>query len=548
MVRFSDNDGQNWSAPVRVNDDPAAPVRSQFLPKIATNPLSGNIAVCWHDARNAAGNDQMQEFCSIATPTPATPIFFPNAQVSAGTSAGTGSNPPVPGLADIQYGDYSGLAYFRGRAHPIWADQSNSTGDNPDATARWDAHSNRIGGGAMANEGDPHIRTVDGVNYDFQAAGEFVVARSADGFEVQIRQTAIPTTFFPGPNSHTGLATCVSVNSAVAARVGKHRVTFQPRLEGEPDPSGMELRVDGVLTALVDDGVRLPRGGRVLRSAVGGMEIEFPSGALLTATPAFWSSQGVWYVNVNVTGAEAYEGIMGAIYRDGWLPALPDGSSLGPKPGSLSERYDQLYRKFGDAWRVTKETSLFDYASGTSTEDFTLAEWPKDSPPCELPQQNPAEPVERPVAERACRALIDDNRRENCIFDVEVTGETGFAKTYLLTERLERWGTTTILSTDLQPSQGSKPVGFVAIVASRWLATKDVPAGSVQFYLHGERAGEPVRIDETGRAFWAPDRFDWQNYRVWARYVPENGSPFLTSISEELSNPDRGNIEVYQAK
>jgi hypothetical protein len=548
MLRFSDDNGQNWSAPIRVNDDPAAPVRSQFLPKIATNPLSGNIAVCWHDARNSPGNNQMQEFCSISTPTPAVPAFFANVQVSAGTSAGTGSNPPVPGQADIQYGDYSGLDYFQGRFHPIWADQSNSTGDNPDLTLRWEAHSNRIGGGAAANEGDPHIRTVDGINYDFQTAGEFIALRSADGFEVQTRQTAIPTTFFPGPNPYTGLATCVSINSAVAARVGAHRVTFQPRLDGEPDPSGMELRVDGVLTALIDAGVRLSRGGRVIRSAVGGLEIAFPNGALLTATPAFWSSQGKWYLNVNVIEAEAYEGIMGAISPGGWLPALPDGTSTGSKPASLSQRYDVLNRKFADAWRVTKATSLFDYAPGTSTADFTLAGWPKVSPPCDLPQQNPAEPASRPVAEEACRNLVDDNRRQNCVFDVEVTGETGFARTYLLTERLERWGTTTILSVRIPPGQDSRPLGFVATVAPRWPDTKNALAGAVHFYLHGSPVGEPVRLDETGRAVWEPQMFDWQNYRVSARYVPASQSSFLTSTSADVAYPDRGNVEVYQSK
>ena len=43
-VRFSDDDGAHWSnPPIRVNDDGTN--RSQFLPKIASNRLSGNIAV-----------------------------------------------------------------------------------------------------------------------------------------------------------------------------------------------------------------------------------------------------------------------------------------------------------------------------------------------------------------------------------------------------------------------------------------------------------------------------------------------------------------------
>jgi hypothetical protein len=533
MLLFSDNDGVTWSSPpIRVNDDPSTSVRSQFLPKIATNPLSGNIAVCWHDARNSAGNNEMQEFCSIATPTPPVPSFFPNRQVGAGTSSGTGST--SPGQHDIQYGDYSGLDYYQGRAHPVWADQSNITGDNPDGTQKWEAESNRVGGGPMASEGEPHITTVDGVHYDFQASGEFVAIRSADGFEVQTRQTAIPTTSFPGPNPRTGLATCVSLNSAVAARVGTHRVTFQPGAEA----SGMELRIDGVLTALSDDGITLSGGGRVLRSAVGGMEVEFPNGALLTATPGFWPAQATWYVNVNIGGADAYEGLMGAIPSNSWLPALPDGSSLGARPATISERYQVLYQQFAEAWRVTNANSLFDYPPNTTTSDFVSADWPKDSLPCDLSDQKPAEPAQESVAKEVCRGLVDDGRRRNCIFDVGLTGETGFAETYLRTERLERQGTITILSTESKLAQGGTATSFVAGVVPRWSASRGAATGTVQFSLDGKHAGEPAQLDSAGRAFWVPKQIDWKNYEVSARYIPAKDSAFLTSINERASKSE----------
>ena len=41
-------------------------------------------------------------------------------------------------------------------------------------------------------EGDPHIRTVDGVNYDFQSAGEFVLLRD-ENLEIQTRQIPVAT-------------------------------------------------------------------------------------------------------------------------------------------------------------------------------------------------------------------------------------------------------------------------------------------------------------------------------------------------------------------
>lgn len=69
------------------------------------------------------------------------------------------------------------------------------------------------------------------VNYDFQSAGEFVYLRDADGLEIQTRQTPIATASNPEPNPHTGLASCVSVNTAVAARVGKHRSAISRPLQ-----------------------------------------------------------------------------------------------------------------------------------------------------------------------------------------------------------------------------------------------------------------------------------------------------------------------------
>ncbi len=104
-------------------------------------------------------------------------------------------------------------------------------------------------------EGDPHIRTIDGVNYDFQSAGEFVLLRDA-GMELQARQSAVTTAGPLRTNAHTGLSSCVSVTTAVAIRVGEHRITYQPSLNPQSDsefsthkPSSqsprLQLRIDG---------------------------------------------------------------------------------------------------------------------------------------------------------------------------------------------------------------------------------------------------------------------------------------------------------------
>jgi subtilisin family serine protease len=328
-----------------------------------------------------------------------------------------------------------------------WAGVVNPGAGSPNELLHWGSLNDGF------NDGDPHLTTVDGVHYDFQSAGEFISLRDAGGLEIQTRQTPVATTFFPGPSPYDGLATCVSLNTAVAARVGTHRVTYQPNLSGVPDPSGLQLRVDGVLTTLGALGLDLGSGGRVARSAAGnGIEIEFPDGTRLIVTAGWWDSQGKWYLNVDVLHTPAVEGLLGAIAPGSWLPALADGTSLGPMPASLHQRYVDLDQTFADAWRVTAATSLFDYAPGTSTATFTLRSWPPENPPCALPETSPAKPLDLRTAQRLCRPITDKNRNADCVFDVRVTGEPGFARTYLLTQQVLAGPTTPTGSGRTSPS------------------------------------------------------------------------------------------------
>jgi len=533
MVRFSDDDGATWSAaPIRVNDDPASPIRSQFLPRIASNPLSGNIGVCWHDARNSPGNNTMQEFCTLATPV-SFPTFLANGQVGDALTSGNGSNPPAAGEANIEFGDYSGMSYFQGRMHPIWADVSNSTGDNPDGTTRFDAYTDRVLGGTAAMEGDPHIATVDGIYYDFQGGGEYTVLLDSDGSEIQARHTPIATDFTIGPNGHTGLTTCVSLTSAVAARVGSHRVTYQPNLSGVPDPSGLQLRVDGVLTTLSPAGIDLGDSGRVTPTAVaGGIEIEFPNGTHLIVTPGWWAWQSKWYLNLNVSQTSALEGIMGDVV-DGWLPRLPDGTSLGPRPAALPDRYVDLYKTFGDAWRVTTVSSLFDYASGTSTNTFTYSDWPPETAPCVVPEQPPVTKLfDEKKAREVCAGLRAERRKGDCVFDVMVTNDTEVAKTYKFTEQLLAGATATMVTADKRPTKLDEPVTFTAVVTQKVPDPKNsAPAGAVLFFVDDTEMAR-VELDARGRASWTAKFREPGTYRVMATYVPIERSVLLPSSGE----------------
>jgi hypothetical protein len=146
QVRHSDDQGATWSAPVRVNDD--AGTNSQFLPRISLDQTTGNVAVSWHDSRNDLGaggpgdtngvpDDDAQFFASASLDGGLT--FLPNEQVSQGTSNAADSN------NGVEYGDYTGLSFYGGAFYPSWADNSNSTGDNPDGQlTKFDVYTARV--------------------------------------------------------------------------------------------------------------------------------------------------------------------------------------------------------------------------------------------------------------------------------------------------------------------------------------------------------------------------------------------------------------------
>src|SRR5262249_50193616 len=125
FTRFSDDDGTSWSTPVRVNDDAMGNGKSQFGPAIAVDQTTGNVAVTWYDTRNSdAANNTTQVFGTASFDGGVT--WCPNIQISTGTSDGSMADP------GFDYGDYDTMDFNSGSFYRSWADNSNSTGDNPD--------------------------------------------------------------------------------------------------------------------------------------------------------------------------------------------------------------------------------------------------------------------------------------------------------------------------------------------------------------------------------------------------------------------------------
>ena len=158
MLRFSDNDGVTWSAPLRVNDD--ATTRTQMFPKIALDPTTGNIAIVWYDARNDSSNVKVELWGTVSMDGGQT--FLPNVKISAGASDGRQNIIGNPN----EFGDYIGLTFYNNAFYPAWADSSNSTGDNPNGTAGLDIYVAKVtvttGGSGPSNDNFASAQTLSG--------------------------------------------------------------------------------------------------------------------------------------------------------------------------------------------------------------------------------------------------------------------------------------------------------------------------------------------------------------------------------------------------
>ena len=135
MLQYSDNDGASWNAAVKVNDDTGT--TSQFNPRISLDPTTGFLAAAWYDSRNDKGdhgagdtngvpNDDITIYATVSKDGGVT--FLPNRRISRGVSNDDRAH------NGIDYGDYEGLAFQSGSFYYVWADNSNSTADNPDGT------------------------------------------------------------------------------------------------------------------------------------------------------------------------------------------------------------------------------------------------------------------------------------------------------------------------------------------------------------------------------------------------------------------------------
>ncbi|PSN19954.1 hypothetical protein C7271_04650 [filamentous cyanobacterium CCP5] len=278
--------------------------------------------------------------------------------------------------------------------------------------------------------GDPHIITYDGYRYSFQTVGEFLLSKTTDGhFQVQARQTQVP-----GRRN-------LSLNTAVAMQVGGQRVAVYS--QNFPDGSN-PLWVDGLPIPLNNAVFPLPGGGRVENSGRF-YTITWPTGESVALRSI--QAGGASFLNITpyVTRSEAGQltGLLGDLngnpgddLRDRSGQQIPTQDVYAPVTQLINRVIDiplplnqfqtaffnQLYRQFGDSWRISQAESLFDYGPGQSTETFTDRSFPS-----RYPSLVGVAPAQIQAATRQCQeANIDVDFMAGCVFDIAATGESGF--------------------------------------------------------------------------------------------------------------------------
>ena len=219
-----------------------------------------------------------------------------------------------------------------------------------------------------------------------------------------------------------------------------------------------------------------------------------------------------------------------------WLPALPDGSSVGPMPSDMHQRFVTLYQTFADAWRVSDATSLFDYAPNTSTATFTNKTWPIElAQTCNVEGENPKAPIDRATAEQLTIGIVDSSLRVDAIFDVMITGEPVFAQHYLLTQQVRTGTTATTVQANKDTTKHGDMVTFTATVARKFSKGKDVLTGAVEFTSDGNKLGE-VKLDANGRATLTTSTLEVGDHKIAAKFTPDSGNTAFASSSLDVTH------------
>ncbi len=334
---------------------------------------------------------------------------------------------------------------------------------------------------AGRSDGDPHITTFDGLAYDFQAVGEFVLMRGT-GMEVQTRQEAV------GPS--------VSANTATVMRIGDDTVGIYAKQAGSLVINGRTVDLAVGETIAVGE-------GSVYRADFNGSESFKVYVVTNENGDGFWVNVygGVNHLRpfVSATRGDDVAGLLGD--NDGVQGndiALPDGTVIAQPVATQA-----LYGAFADAWRVTDATSLFTYAPGESTATFTDRGFP-----AQVVTLADLAPEARAAGEAAALAagLVPGTLEfDNAVLDVALSGDPRFAEGIAATpEPTVPDPTPLVVQQPPTPADDTATVGEDDSVTIDVLANDTDPEGDVLLLTQAVDANGGVVTIGAGQLVFTP--------------------------------------------
>jgi len=241
--------------------------------------------------------------------------------------------------------------------------------------------------------GDPHIVTFDGLRNSFQAVGEFILAKSERGdFEVQGRFKGV------GDNA--------SLPSAVAIKAGGERIGIY---QGKLKINARNVN-EASFPIVLEGGARVDKNGGEYRIiAPTGEWVEVSGSSVLTIK-----------VTVPKSRLSKMYGLLGNYNNS----PNDDLKTRQGKVVGINPNYDQLYKEYGNSWRIPQPESLFAYEVGETSATFTNLNFPK-----KVLTLADFTTQQKQEAERVCRSagVTASAMLESCMFDVLVTGDRSFA-------------------------------------------------------------------------------------------------------------------------
>ncbi|MFY7911778.1 MAG: VWD domain-containing protein [Emticicia sp.] len=274
--------------------------------------------------------------------------------------------------------------------------------------------------GVGSGQGDPHITTHDGYDYDFMGHGEFTAVQSTtDKFLIQVRQEPM--------NATEKRAT---INTGIAVRFEKDVINvfsnpFKLLINGEnqSDAFASKRLSDNTLVTKNSEEIRLlsPTKDEVIIR---------------------YKNRIDYLVFLNPDRKTKLKGILGNFdgNRNNDL-TLADGKLLTDKS------FKGLYPAYADAWRIKQNESIFTYESGKSTTNYTDVKFPYQEFAFSLTALQ--------QAESRCRqaGINREPYLSHCIYDVSLTGDIAFAESAKWAQSLASFSTLPVAS-DISYFQG----------------------------------------------------------------------------------------------